>query len=164
MDEERGGRHKMRMTSPILGAALAALLATAGLAQSVPVQPGAVPVLALALDKLQWRKDPKGGPLEPAMLVGDPAKQGLYILLVEWPPHTINKAHSHPDDRSVVVLKGTFYHGYGAKFAGARLEERPAGTFFTEPTPVRHFGMTKDEGAVLYFVGTGPTRTDDPEE
>ena len=155
---------KVKIIGPILAAALATLLATAGLAQSVPVQPGAVPVLALALDKMQWRKDPKGGPLESAVLVGDPTKPGLYILLVKWPPHTINKAHSHPDDRYVVVLKGTFFHGYGEKFDEAALEGRPAGTFFTEPTPVRHFGMTKEEGAVLYFVGTGPTRTDNPEQ
>jgi hypothetical protein len=33
-----------------------------------------------------------------------------------------------------------------------------------EPTPVPHFGMTKDEGTVLHFVGTGPTRTDNPEK
>jgi hypothetical protein len=27
-----------------------------------------------------------------------------------------------------------------------------------------HFGMTKDEGVVLYFVGTGPSTTDNLEK
>jgi hypothetical protein len=41
---------------------------------------------------------------------------------------------------------------------------RPAGSFLTEPKGARHFGMTKDEGVVLYFVGTGPTTTDNLEK
>jgi hypothetical protein len=50
------------------------------------------------------------------------------------------------------------------KFDESKLEERPAGSFFTEPKGVRHFGMTKDEGVVLYFVGTGPSTTDNLEK
>jgi hypothetical protein len=34
----------------------------------------------------------------------------------------------------------------------------------TEPKGARHFGMTKDEGTVLYFVGTGPSTTDNFEK
>jgi hypothetical protein len=61
-------------------------------------------------------------------------------------------------------LSGTFYHGFGDKLDESKFEERPAGSFFTEPNGVCHFGMTKDEGAVLYFVGTGPSTNDDPEK
>jgi quercetin dioxygenase-like cupin family protein len=122
-----------------------------------------VPIFAVELDKVQWRKNPNGGPLETATLVGDRTKPGLYIQLVKWPPNTINKAHSHPDDRYAVVLSGTFYHGYGEKFDESKLEIRPVGSFFTEPARVRHFGVTKEDGAILYFVGTGPSTNDDPE-
>ena len=96
--------------------------------------------------------------------MGDRAKPGLYIQLVRWPPHATLKAHSHPDDRYVMVLRGTFYHGIGEKFDESKLEARPAGSFFTEPKGVRHFGMTKDEGTILYFVGTGPSTTDNLEK
>jgi hypothetical protein len=41
---------------------------------------------------------------------------------------------------------------------------RPAGSFFTEPAHLRHLGVTKDEGTVLYFVGTGPSTNEDPEK
>jgi uncharacterized RmlC-like cupin family protein len=88
----------------------------------------------------------------------------LYIQLVRWPPHTINKAHSHPDDRYAFVVSGTFYHGYGERFDEGKLEARPAGSFFTEPARLRHFGVTRDEGVILYFVGTGPSTNDDPEK
>jgi quercetin dioxygenase-like cupin family protein len=131
--------------------------------QPKAVEQGGVPIFAIELDKVQWRKNPYGGPLQTAMLVGDRTKPGLYIQLVRWPPNTTNKAHSHPDDRYAIVLSGTFYHGYGEKFDQSKLETRPAGTFFTEPARLRHFGITRDDGAILYFVGTGPSTNDDPE-
>jgi quercetin dioxygenase-like cupin family protein len=144
---------------------LGLLLATSCPAQQAPVVSAAsVPVFAIGLDKLQWSKNPSTGPLEFATIVGDRGKPGLYIQFVRWPPHTVYKAHSHPDDRYAIVLSGTFYHGFGDKLDESKFEERPAGTFFTEPKGVRHFGMTKDEGAVLYFVGTGPSTNDNPEK
>ena len=142
---------------------LGVVLSNSCLAQQAPAS-GPVPVLAIELDKVQWQKDPAGGRLEFATVVGDRSKAGLYIQLVRWPPHTTYKAHSHPDDRYAVVLKGTFYHGFGETFDASKLEARPEATFFTEPKRVRHFGVTKDEGAVLYFVGTGPSTNDDPEK
>jgi quercetin dioxygenase-like cupin family protein len=140
-------------------------LATPSLAQQSPVTAaGALPIFEVELDKIEWSKTPGTGPLEFATVVGDRKKPGLYIQLVRWPPHAMYKAHSHPDDRYAVVLRGTFYHGFGDKFDESKLEPRPAGTFFTEPKGVRHFGVTKDEGTVLYFVGTGPSTNDDPEK
>ena len=144
---------------------LGLLLSTACLAQ----QPAAVPpktvlVFSVELDKVHWRKNPLGGPLETATLVGDRSKPGLYIQLVRWPPRTTNKAHSHPDDRYALVLSGTFYHGYGDKYDENKLDVRRKGTFFTEPARLRHFGVTKEEGTILYFVGTGPSTNDDPEK
>jgi len=143
---------------------LTQLLATACLAQQFPIAPGGeLPIAAIELEKMPWTRVPGIEQQEFATVVGDRAKPGLYIQLVRWPPHATLKAHSHPDDRYVMVLSGTFYHGIGEKFDVSKLEARPTGTFFTEPKGVRHFGMTKDEGAVLYFVGTGPSTTDNLE-
>ena len=142
------------------------LLATPCLAQQFPIAPGGeLPIAAIELEKMPWTRIPGIGPAQEfATIVGDRAKPGLYIQLVRWPPHATLKAHSHPDDRYVMVLRGTFYHGIGEKFDESKLEARPAGSFFTEPKGVRHFGMTKDEGTVLYFVGTGPSTTDNLEK
>lgn len=140
------------------------LLSDACLAQQSPAPlAGSAPIFAVELDKIQWRKLPNS-PLEIATLVGDSSKSGLYINVVRWPPHTIFKAHSHPDERYAVVLSGTFYHGFGDKFDEGKLEKRPRGTFFSEPVRLRHFGLTKDDGAVLYFVGMGPSSIDDLEK
>jgi quercetin dioxygenase-like cupin family protein len=141
------------------------LLATPCLAQQFPIMPGGgLPVAAIELDKMPWTRILGIGPLEFATIVGDRAKAGQYIQLVRWPPNAVLKAHSHPDDRYVMVLRGTFYHGVAEKFDERKLEARPAGSFFTEPKGVRHFGMTKDEGVVLYFVGTGPSTLDNLEK
>jgi quercetin dioxygenase-like cupin family protein len=155
---ERGG-HRMKL----LLAALAVLWTTACLAQQ-PATSSQLPIFSIELNKVQWTKNPNTGPLEFAVLAGDPGKPGLYVQLVRWPAHTHLKAHSHPDDRYAVVLSGTFYHGYADRFDETKLEVRPAGTFFTEPRQVRHFGATRDEGAVLYFVGTGPSSVNDLEK
>ena len=141
------------------------LLAKPCLAQQFPVAPGGeLPIAAIELDKMPWTKIPGIDAQDFATIVGDRAKPGLYIQLVRWPPHAVLKAHSHPDDRYVIVLRGTFYHGIAEKFDESKLEARPVGSFFTEPKGVRHFGMTKDEGVVLYFVGTGPSTTDNLEK
>ena len=144
---------------------LALLFATSCLAQPMPViTEDTVPLFAIDVDKIAWTKTPDTGPLEFATVVGDRAKPGLYIQLVRWPPHARFKAHSHRDHRYAVVLRGTFYHGIADKFDESKLEPRPAGSFFTEPKGVRHFGMTKDEGTILYFVGIGPSSTDNIEK
>jgi hypothetical protein len=100
-----------------ISVALGLLLSNAIFTQQTPaVASDSVPIFAIELDKIQWQKNPAGGPLEVATVVGDRSKPGLYIQLVRWPAHTINKAHSHPDDRYAVVLQGTFYHGFGVKY------------------------------------------------
>jgi quercetin dioxygenase-like cupin family protein len=111
-------------------------------------------------DEIKWAKNGDGTPRVGAVLFGDPSKHELYGLVVKWPPNTTAKAHSHSDDRYVVVLSGTFYHGHGDKFEVSKLERRTKGTTFSEPANVAHFGATKNEEAVLYFVGVGPDRTD----
>lgn len=149
----------------VIAAATAGLLVAASAFAQEPVvsTTGPLPITDVELDHVQWTRVPFT-PVESAMLVGRGSEPGLYIQLVRWPPHTSLKAHSHPDDRYAIVLKGTFYHGFSDRFDEAKLEKRPSGTFFTEPKGVRHFGATRDEGTVLMFVGTGPTAIVDPEK
>ena len=70
-----------------------------------------------------------------------------------------------PPDSSVCdVLSGTLYPGYGDRFDPAKLEKRSPNTLVTEPSGVAHFAETREEGAMLYFVGIGPDRTDPVEK
>jgi hypothetical protein len=58
----------------------------------------------------------------------------------------------------------TWHDLIGEKFDESILDARSAVSFFTEPKGVRHLGMMKDEGVVLYFAGTGPSTTDNLEK
>jgi quercetin dioxygenase-like cupin family protein len=135
------------------------LLVSCAAAQDVPKNWFAIPP-----DQLRWTKMSDGTGRDTAVLFGDRRKPELYGYLVKWPPNTHAKAHSHPDSRYVYVLSGVFYHGHGTKFDVNKLERRSTGTLFSEPAGVAHFGATKAEGAVLYFVGIGPNRTDQIEK
>ncbi|MSO82088.1 MAG: hypothetical protein EXQ53_02160 [Acidobacteria bacterium] len=96
--------------------------------------------------------------IQTVVLKGDPAKPGLYTLMLRAGPGLRIQAHSHGDDRVATVLKGTWYFGYGDRFNEAALQALEAGSYYTEPPNVAHFAMTKEE-VILQIVGTGPSST-----
>jgi len=84
-------------------AVLIALVVPLGAAKAPDLNPAA---LAYKLpDQIHWRDDPMG--LKSAILLGDPSKPGLYIMLVKWTPHHMSHPHFHPNDRFITVLSGT---------------------------------------------------------
>ena len=93
------------------------------------------------------------------VLGGDPSKAGLYTIRLSVPAHTRIAAHSHRDDRTAVVISGTWYFGYGESAGDSARKALPPGSFYSEPGGVAHFAETKDEAVVLYITGYGPTDT-----
>jgi len=98
------------------------------------------------------------GGIETVVLKGDPAKPGLYTLLLRVAPNVRIQAHAHRDDRVATVVGGTWYFGYGDRFNEAALQALEPGSFYTEPPGVPHFAMTKEQ-VVLQITGTGPSST-----
>ena len=96
--------------------------------------------------------------IQTVVVKGDPAKPGLYTLMLRAGPNLRIQAHSHGDDRVATVLKGTWYFGYGDRFDEAALQALETGSFYTEPPNVAHFAMTKEE-VIIQIVGTGPSST-----
>src|SRR5262249_32296177 len=145
----------LRMTA---GKTLLVALGSAVLTSAIVVAQGNPAGMAtIPLSEVKWVAQPNG--LLTAALLGDPNKPGPYLQLVKWPPNTKLLAHKHPDARYGMVITGTHYVGEGDKFDEAKLNAHPVGTYFTEPANTPHFGMTKGEGAVLYFYGIGPSGT-----
>jgi len=93
------------------------------------------------------------------VLLGDPAKPGPYTIEIRVPAHTRIEAHTHRDARSAVVVSGTWYFGYGATAEEGRVKALPPGSFYTEPADDPHFALTRDEPAIVYITGLGPTDT-----
>jgi len=96
--------------------------------------------------------------IETVVLKGDPAKAGLYTLMLRVPANIRIQAHSHRDDRVATVIKGTWYFAYGNRFDEAALKPLEPGSFYTEPPSQPHFAMTKDE-VIIQVSGTGPSST-----
>ena len=97
--------------------------------------------------------------IQTVVLKGDPAKPGLYTLLLRLGPNQKIQAHSHRDDRVATVVSGKWYFGYGRQFSESALKELPPGSFYTEPPGAFHFAMTKAEPVTIQITGTGPSDT-----
>lgn len=103
-------------------------------------------------------KSPIAGYPEMAMVYGDTAKPGIYVQRVKFAPGFKIMPHWHPDEvRTIVVLSGTLYFGYGEKWDESKLKAFPAGTFFTEPPRAPHFAWAKDGEVLLQITAVGPT-------
>ncbi|MCE3289587.1 MAG: hypothetical protein K0R83_1599 [Caulobacter sp.] len=93
------------------------------------------------------------------VLHGDPSKPGPYTIEIRVPANTRIAAHTHRDDRSAVVVSGTWYFGYGDTASEAAVKALPPGSFYTEPVNDPHFALTRGEPVVAYISGWGPTDT-----
>lgn len=97
--------------------------------------------------------------IQTTTLIGDPTKPGPYTIAIRVPAHTRIPAHAHRDDRSAVVISGTWWFGYGPIAEERRTQALPPGSVYTEPAGEPHFAMTRDEPVVAYISGWGPTDT-----
>jgi hypothetical protein len=87
---------------------------------------------------------------------GDPSKPGLYAYILKRSPNAWSKPHYHDTERFVTVLDGTFWVGTGT-FDRQRTVPVKAGSVVRDIARGIHFDGTKDDGALLYFVGVGPS-------
>lgn len=76
------------------------------------------------------------------VLMGNPAKPGIYTILLKVAPNTKIAAHLHPDQRVATVLSGTWHFGYGDKFDETKFKTLPAGSVYAEVVGQNHFAMT----------------------
>jgi len=102
-------------------------------------------------------KDTAAG-VQVAVLYGDPAKSGLYVVRLKLLAGSRVVPHTHPEDvRTLTVLSGTLYFGHGDKWDESKLTPYPPGTFFTELPSEPHFVAAKDSDVVFQVTGLGPS-------
>ena len=110
--------------------------------------------------KIQLPKDIKwvnNGANQQAILQGDPSKPGLYVVLTKWSPHQNSRPHSHPNDRYITVLKGTWWVNTGANYDPAGFQPVPEGSYVVHYAGQMHYDGAKDEECILLITGMGPT-------
>lgn len=90
------------------------------------------------------------------VVMGDPSKPGVYMILLKIAANTKIAAHLHPDQRVATVVSGTWYFGYGDQFDENKLKRLPQGSIYSEVAGQNHFAMTK-EPVIVEITGYGPS-------
>jgi hypothetical protein len=135
------------------------------LACALMVAAGSVPVRgedirALLPDEIQWTQRRHSPDVFYAALYGDPAKPGPYAFRVRAQAGHRLAPHTHPDERTVTVLSGTYWSGVGERFDEARLAAYPAGSFYVIPAGVAHFSAVRSGEVLFQEAGVGPSSHD----
>lgn len=136
-----------------LGAFVVAAFGWLAAAPAGEIDPKAVAFQTL--DQIKWVESRNGGSAA-AIITGDPSKEGLYVELMKWHPHNNSRPHSHPHDRFIMVLSGTWWVGTGANYDMDSTVPMKAGTMVTHYGNQLHYDGAKDEECVLEIVGMGP--------
>ncbi len=115
-------------------------------------------------DQIPWGPVNAAG-AQTAVVVGDPAKPGFYMVYNRWTKgNHFSRPHFHPNDRYIVVLRGTWWVGSGPKFDPANTTAMPAGSFVTHFAKQVHWDGAKDEDTILLIMGEGPATSTAAEE
>lgn len=91
-------------------------------------------------------------------LYGDASKPGgIYVSLLRRPFDNWAAPHSHPSERYVVVLEGTFLAGTGPVQDRNRVDALKAGTVVSETPNRMHYDGVGQDGVTLLFIGMAPS-------
>jgi quercetin dioxygenase-like cupin family protein len=90
-----------------------------------------------------------------AVLVGNPAEAGPFVMRLKFPANYIIPPHRHPKEEHVTVLSGGFGMALGDKHDKAGASVHPPGTFIQIPTGQAHFAWTEAE-TVVQINAMGP--------
>jgi quercetin dioxygenase-like cupin family protein len=116
------------------------------------------PFARVEFDKLTWRPT-EGNTLgvETAIVEGDPSKPGYYLTINHFPAGVMSRPHYHPDERYVIVLRGTWYTDEGAIFRPNETVPLRPGDFMRHPKDGPHYDGALDEDTWVAISGYGPT-------
>src|SRR6476646_6399763 len=110
------------------------------------------------IDKFKWTAT-EGNKLgvQTAVLEGDPSKPGFYLIINRFPPGVMSRPHTHPDERHVMVVKGTWYTGEGTDWTPEKTVGLKPGDYMRHPAGGVHWDGALDEEVLVAISGYGPT-------
>lgn len=131
---------------------------------AVTVLAATIPMTVLAADHvitegnaLAWKAGPPALPpgAQVVVLVGDPGKEGAYVLRLKFPAGYKIPAHTHPNDENVTVIAGAFHVGMGPKLDESKGQMLKAGGLAHLPKGMQHYAWTSQE-TIVQLHGLGP--------
>lgn len=133
-----------------------ALLSGTGFSAEIPQHSGFV---YLPPEAIEYQSAPGSG-LRQALLAGNPASPGLYVIRIEFPAGVTSPPHFHDQDRYITVISGTWAFGMGASGRCEDTLPLPQGSFAVHPAGAVHFdGACGDAPVTVEIRGMGPVTT-----
>jgi hypothetical protein len=117
------------------------------------------PFVRVKFDELKW-KPTEGNKLgvETAVVEGDPSKLGYYLTINHFFVGVMSRSHYYPDERYVMVLRGTWYTDEGEVFQPGKAVPLKAGDFMRHPKGGPHYDGAINEDTWVAISGYGPTK------
>jgi quercetin dioxygenase-like cupin family protein len=126
-----------------------------------PHQPDEGTFHAIRAEDVEWRPFPAFPPeARLAILVGDPATPGPYVIRVKLPGGVKLAPHKHPEDRVYTVISGIFYIGLGEVFDESRLNAYAPGSVVVLPGGQPHFHWARSGEYITQVTAIGPLGLD----
>lgn len=120
-------------------------------------QPGQSEFKAIMSEDIDWKPFaafPNSVSL--AVVVGQPADAGPFVIRVKVPAGVKLMPHIHPEDRVYTVISGVFYIGLGDRFDADKLEAYPPGSVIILPGNKPHFHWAKSGEYITQVSAIGP--------
>ena len=112
---------------------------------------------AILPEEIAWRPFAAFPPeVRLAVLVGDPAQPGPYVIRVRVPKGVKLMPHRHPEDRIYTVISGVFYIGLRQTFDESKLMAFAPGSVVVLPGDQAHFHWAKSGEYVSQVTAIGP--------
>jgi hypothetical protein len=108
-------------------------------------------------DAIAWGPAPPSLPLgaEAAVLLGNPAMEGPFVLRLKFPAGFVVPPHRHSKDELVTVISGGFAVGTGERANLSGAKPLPPGSFVHLPAGMPHYASVAVE-TVVQVNGVGP--------
>ncbi len=126
-----------------------------------PHQPGESQFRSILPEEIVWKPFAAFPPeARLAVLIGNPAEPGPYVVRVKLPGGGKLMPHRHPEDRIYTVMSGVFYIGLGDSFDGDKVKAYPPGSVIVLPGDTPHFHWAKSGEYVTQVTAIGPLGLD----
>jgi len=108
-------------------------------------------------DAVTWGPAPPSLPpgAQAAVLMGNPGKEGPFVLRLRFPAGFTVPPHRHSKDEFLTVISGAFAVSSGEKVDRASLQPLPAASFVHLPAGMPHYAVAEAE-SVVQINGVGP--------
>lgn len=107
--------------------------------------------------EVKWKDGPPSLPkgAQMAILEGDPAKEGMFVMRVKLPDGFHIPAHTHPKPERVTILQGKFNLAMGDSPKKENAKALPAGAYGVWPAGMVHAVWIEGE-TIIQLHGMGP--------